>query len=278
MKYELLEKKNIFFNLYQIRAVKDFGNIKAGQLGGYVENSDNLSQEGSCWLYERGYAKAYSRIVDDAQIFHAIIYGDAYISGNIELHNRCLIGGARSKVRISGNAKIYSSEILDNSSVSGNTEIHNSILRGNAKAFGDSKIYKSSVCDCGEVFGKAIIRKNSVIKCEVSGCADISETILDSTKDYIVIDGTYFKNVSFTYIFKNQYGVDNWCVRGFTDDKLIISFSSKEMLKYIADIEDKTIAAEFKNAMYICNQVKYARERNCEFRHDKLNSHIIRFN
>ena len=52
-KYELTdETKTTFGNtLYRIRALKTFNDIQVGDLGGYVESEDNLSQEGNCWLY-----------------------------------------------------------------------------------------------------------------------------------------------------------------------------------------------------------------------------------
>lgn len=58
MKYEMLEvcdvvcKNKLFKNVRQIRALKDIPchNVKVGDLGGYVENETNLSQEGDCWI------------------------------------------------------------------------------------------------------------------------------------------------------------------------------------------------------------------------------------
>lgn len=49
MKYELTDETiqlngTTRTNLYRIRALIDFGNIKAGELGGYVESVNNLSQ------------------------------------------------------------------------------------------------------------------------------------------------------------------------------------------------------------------------------------------
>ena len=64
-KYELTKKKKVFLGttLYRIRALKDFelldGTIiHAGDLGGWVEKEDNLSQEGSAWV--SGEAEVYS--------------------------------------------------------------------------------------------------------------------------------------------------------------------------------------------------------------------------
>lgn len=36
--------------LYRIRALKDFAGVRAGELGGYVEQEHNLSQYGNCWI------------------------------------------------------------------------------------------------------------------------------------------------------------------------------------------------------------------------------------
>ena len=44
--------------LYRIEALKDFGDVKEGDKGGYVENHSNLSQYGNCWIYDT--AKVYS--------------------------------------------------------------------------------------------------------------------------------------------------------------------------------------------------------------------------
>ena len=53
MKYKLTENSIEFDNktLFQIQALKDFGEVKAGDLGGYIEKELNLSQEDYCWLF-----------------------------------------------------------------------------------------------------------------------------------------------------------------------------------------------------------------------------------
>ncbi|WP_412057954.1 hypothetical protein [Bartonella sp. DGB2] len=52
-KYRLLRDESITKNghtLYRIQAMRDFANVKAGDLGGFVESEDNLSHEGDCWV------------------------------------------------------------------------------------------------------------------------------------------------------------------------------------------------------------------------------------
>ena len=59
-KFELTTNTKIVFGktLFQIRALISFGNVKAGDLGGWVEKEDNLSQvSGDAWVY--GDAQVY---------------------------------------------------------------------------------------------------------------------------------------------------------------------------------------------------------------------------
>ena len=67
MKYELTDetKKAGFTTLHRIKALKDFGNVKAGELGGWIESEKNLSQDRNAW------------VSDDAWV-----YGDAEVTGN----------------------------------------------------------------------------------------------------------------------------------------------------------------------------------------------------
>lgn len=52
--------------LYQIRALASFGDVHAGDFGGYIEKEDNLSQAGTAWVY--GNAQVYG---------NARVYGNA---------------------------------------------------------------------------------------------------------------------------------------------------------------------------------------------------------
>lgn len=54
MKYKLLENDTIDYignTLYRIEALKDFGNVKAREKGGYIASVNNLSQDGDAWVY-----------------------------------------------------------------------------------------------------------------------------------------------------------------------------------------------------------------------------------
>ena len=59
-KYELIKQKNS--NFFRIKALRDFGNVKTGEVGGLIEKEENLSQDGDyCWIY--GNARVSGTIV-----------------------------------------------------------------------------------------------------------------------------------------------------------------------------------------------------------------------
>lgn len=84
-KYQLTDESMEMFGrkLYRIKAVKSFGDVEEGTLGGFVENETNLSHFGNAWIAgdavvcEHGWVEG-NAIVDD----HAIIRGNAIICGN----------------------------------------------------------------------------------------------------------------------------------------------------------------------------------------------------
>ena len=58
-KYRLTEETTKVGNrpLYRIQALRDFGNVKEGDIGGYIESEKNLSQDGNACVY--GNARVY---------------------------------------------------------------------------------------------------------------------------------------------------------------------------------------------------------------------------
>ena len=53
-KYELTNETKEFLGrtLHRIRALKDFGNVKIGDLGGWIEKEENLSHDDLCWVHD----------------------------------------------------------------------------------------------------------------------------------------------------------------------------------------------------------------------------------
>ena len=49
-KYILI--KDNYSDFYRLKALKNFLDVKRGDLGGYVEGYHNLSQSGDYWIYD----------------------------------------------------------------------------------------------------------------------------------------------------------------------------------------------------------------------------------
>lgn len=94
-KYELTDETQEWDGrtLHRIRALADFGDVKAGELGGWIEKEENLSHNGNAWVC--GNAWVYG----DAEIFKT---SDYFTSGPIGSRNatitffRCKNGKIRA--------------------------------------------------------------------------------------------------------------------------------------------------------------------------------------
>ena len=100
-KYKLTEETiNVYGRtLHRIESLRDFGNVKKGDKGGFIENEDNLSQWDDCWVYDN--AKVYNDAVvyDNAMVFkNAMVYGNAMVFGDAEIYDN---------VRVYGNAEVF---------------------------------------------------------------------------------------------------------------------------------------------------------------------------
>lgn len=106
-KYELTEETFTVFGktLYRIRAVRDFGSVKTGEFGGYIEKEENLSHFGNAWIYGDAWVFGDARVFDNAWVYgNAKVYGDARVSGNAWIYGDARVFG---NARVSGNARVY---------------------------------------------------------------------------------------------------------------------------------------------------------------------------
>ena len=89
-KYEILTDDFITVDdikLYRIRALKDFGDVKTGELGGFIENESNLSHEGLAWVYHDARVFGNARVCDNARVFGNVrVYGNALVCGNAKVY------------------------------------------------------------------------------------------------------------------------------------------------------------------------------------------------
>lgn len=94
--------------LYRIEALKDFGGVKAGDLGGYIESEDNLSHDGNAWVYGNACASDNARVYDNARVGdNAWVRGNARVCGNARVDCNAYVGGnawVYGYARVRGNA------------------------------------------------------------------------------------------------------------------------------------------------------------------------------
>ncbi len=125
-KYELTDEKIEVDGhiLHRIIALRDFsnefGNVKKGDLGGFIEKESNLSHEGTCWVY--GYAYENAEVLDDANVCKgACVYGDADVFGKAVVYDFAEVYG---DAMVCGNAKVKDfAKVFGNARVSGDTVI-----------------------------------------------------------------------------------------------------------------------------------------------------------
>ena len=93
-KFELTAEcvTNIFGKkLFRIKALVAFGDVKEGELGGFIEKESNLANDGNAWVY--GNARVYG----DARVYgNAQVCGNAWVYGDLDY---ATVGGFGSEQR-----------------------------------------------------------------------------------------------------------------------------------------------------------------------------------
>lgn len=87
-KYELIDETQEWNGriLHRIRALADFGDVKAGELGGWIEKEENLSHNDDAWVYGDAQVYGNARVYGNAQVFgNAQVCGDARVCGDAEI-------------------------------------------------------------------------------------------------------------------------------------------------------------------------------------------------
>ena len=130
-KYKLTDETNEWLGrtLYRIEALRDFGDVKAGDRGGWIEKEANLSHEGSCWVFGN------AGVCDRAWVFgNAEVFGKARVSGNAMVYGTALVSG---NARVFDNAMVYGDAL-----VSGNA-----LVSGYARVPGDARVRDEYISD-----------------------------------------------------------------------------------------------------------------------------------
>jgi carbonic anhydrase/acetyltransferase-like protein (isoleucine patch superfamily) len=96
--------------LSRIQALRDFGNVKACELGGYISCEENLSHDGTCWVSDNAIVRDRAKVRDSAKVRDnaiardfalvrdraivmddAIVRHSAIVSGEATVHDRAIV-------------------------------------------------------------------------------------------------------------------------------------------------------------------------------------------
>ena len=177
-KYELTDER-VKFNgktLYRIKALKSFGRVKAGDLGGYIQSEKNLSHDGNAWVYDTAQVAGNAKVSGNAKVNRrAKVYGnakvhdyarvsdDARVYANSVVRDKAYVYG---KAEVEGDAEVYgNAEVSDFAVVYGNAGVYGSARVGNyAGVYGNAQVYANSVVrDKAQVYGNAHVSGTAVI-------------------------------------------------------------------------------------------------------------------
>lgn len=126
-KYDITDQTKIIdgHKVYRVRAVKDFKDVKAGDVGGYIASGSSLSQDGLSWVYDESVVMGWAQVVGNAQVKDkSIIKDSVVITGEAEVI-QSMIEGA---VTVRGKAVVQSSHIGGPEIIEGDTVVQNQTI------------------------------------------------------------------------------------------------------------------------------------------------------
>lgn len=219
-KYEILKDQAITMNgstIYRIRALRNFGDVEAGDIGGFIEKEENLSHDGPCWIYDDAMVYHNAKVRDNAIVRdYAHVYNESQI-----LHNAIIEGHARVHGHgiIFGNARIKDNgSVFDHGIVNGFAIVQdNAVVRDCARVYGET-IIKDHATVAGYMMVSQGTISNSVI---LFGVGEINFDV--SSKD----DWTFYRNPCVDSGFiTTSTKIDVWNYRFFsgTAEELIDMF------------------------------------------------------
>lgn len=240
--------------LHRIRASTDFGDVKEGDLGGFIEKEENLESfkfKGDSWVYP------------GSKVFgNASVVADGKVKGNSTICDNAVVGGSAVVLdsKVYGHARVISSANLENSVasgysyISGKATISNSNLRDYFRVGGTSKLQNKTFQGYTEIFDDKIIKLNQ--GCIVNLNSDINETLMYVNK----VDEKNFKFEAYRVIspYEPLIFSKNLDLAKSLDlsTKYNLSFSNIDRVKDVVENKsfkmkvDKTLNFKRKNAAH----------------------------
>lgn len=211
-KYEMTEETMSYHGrtLHRIRALIDMLDengeveIHAGELGGWIENEENLEQDGGCWVcsgaivYDGARVHENARVCDAATIFgNALICDDAVVRDGASVSGNAMVSG---NALVSGHATVRGDAwIGDNATVSGNAVVSDSVVA----------LCNATVSSYACVGGNAQITRDAVVT-QNDHYLTIGFLGDDNNRITFTRDAAGTIQVRFIYWFESLLGFRDW--------------------------------------------------------------------
>ena len=179
MKHFKLTSETVQHNgrtLHRIQATKDSLHVKKGELGGFVESLDNLSD--NAWVSGNAQVSGDAKVSGNAWVYgDARVYGDAKVFDNARVFDNAWVSGS---ALVYGNAKVSDDAwVFGNAGVFGDAKVSgNARVSDNAWVSGSSKQTELQL-QKGEFYWIKLSRSSEWIPaectCEVDGCFTLGD-------------------------------------------------------------------------------------------------------
>lgn len=221
------EMSIVEIKLYRIQALKTFTKpggynpvVHVGELGGYVESEANLSQEGSCWLFDKARVKDGGKVLDDA-----IVYDKCLVSKNSIVRGDSVVGG---HCFVTNQSVIIDSRLEGNVIVNGHSTIHSG-----AYLYGEIGVDQSNIGGSVNLIGRISVKKSRITApIELSGDYELNFDVSDS---HSVIGYNVGMPGGRLFTIKNIVASkveDKWSTGDFVG-------TGEELIDFVSDSDDK---------------------------------------
>lgn len=258
-KYEITNETNPIGNMRRIKALRDFADVKKGDLGGFVESEDNLSQYGDCWIYDNAKAIGNSKVIDNAQIRknalirgfasvgdRSIVRGNAQVTDIVKISDNAIVEGyavVSGDARLSDNAHVSGKVIVRaNTVMSGESSAYgNAVLSGDAYIYGNAVVCGNATMHHGIACGNAVVCGNVNVFDNPTFSAD---DVIYGKRDYITFHNWWSSGRTVTWTRSNNRwkagcfeGTGEQLVEKAYADSFMSGREYKRLVDYVEEIK-----------------------------------------
>jgi len=247
--------KSIPITLNRIQALRSFDDVKKGELGGWIDSTSILEDEGNCWIADEACVfgasliKDNAKIIDAAKVFGSLIKENASVEESANVYNAFAFGNCRiyghSQVKngatIYGKAEIFDDAIIENSGTH---------VCGNAKIFEEVYMMGGYAEKCANIYGQFIIKHGYITE-------DIFNDILTPTLGILPVNGIYTAIVNETEFTKDTNNIFH--------NAEINSFSSIEHKAQLKSKRQHLVWVEFNDDAELCGNEHRIYVRKCKY-------------